>query len=482
MTERLTNIDGIHATAERPGYDRSRLKTGILHIGPGAFFRAHVAALTEAAIPFSEGGWGIEVVSLRTAQVADDLNAQNGLYTVLTRDSVGTTARVVGGVRGAYVAPRDPERLLQRLEDEDIRIVSLTVTEKAYGLDPATGGLDERHEAIATDLVQRHAPTGVIGYLVEGLDRRRRKGVAPFTPLSCDNLPNNGVVLKRLVLDFASRVDPDLATWIGENVSFPSTMVDRITPASTEETYNDAARLTGYADHAAVETEPFAQWVIEDRFPGGRPAWENVPGVLMVADVAPYEKMKLRMLNGTHSLLAYLGYMRGHEFIRDVMDDPELVLIARRHMRAAATTLDGLPGFDVAAYAEQLIGRFSNKAIAHRTYQIAMDGSQKLPQRLLEPATDVLEHGRQGETYAIGVAAWMRYAMGTDQNGKAYDLRDPRSGEISRQLEGVELCAEAIAARLFALPGLFSRSLRENLPWRRLVYAHLERLMPHADR
>ncbi|MBO9122286.1 MULTISPECIES: mannitol dehydrogenase family protein [unclassified Rhizobium] len=464
MTERLTRLTGLAHTAKLPAFNRDVLKPGILHLGPGAFFRAHFAPYTDAALALGGGDWGIEVASLRTADVADHLNEQNGLYTMLVRDTEGTVAHVMGPILKAHVATRNPDELLARLEDPAIRIVSLTVTEKAYGFDAATGGLDLKHADIAADLQNRHAPRGVIGYLVEGLARRRAKGIAPFTALSCDNLPSNGAVLKRLVLDFAGRVDPELKAWIEANVPFPSTMVDRITPASTEATYRDAEMLIGRVDLVAIETEPFTQWVIEDSFANGRPQWEKA-GALMVEDVSAYEKMKLRMLNGAHSLLAYLGYIGGYEFIRDVMDDTGLAALARRHMNAAAATLDPVPGIDLEAYADELTARFANKAIAHRTYQIAMDGTQKLPQRLLEPATEALADGSKAETYAIAVAAWMRYALGIDRNGKAYELRDPRAAEIAALLADIPRNGGAVAAALFALPGLFPAALTENLAW-----------------
>ncbi|MGR9248598.1 mannitol dehydrogenase family protein [Rhizobium leguminosarum] len=476
MTERLQTLSGLAPTAKLPAYDRNQLKSGILHLGPGAFFRAHFAPFTDAALAAEGGDWGIEVASLRTADVADHLNEQNGLYTMLIRDTSGTTAQVIGPILRAHVATRDPAGLLDRLEDPAVRIVSLTVTEKAYGMDTATGGLDLNHADVAADLANRHAPRGVIGYLVEGLSRRREKGIAPFTPLSCDNLPSNGAVLKRLVLDFAERLDPSLRQWIEANVPFPSTMVDRITPASTEATYQDAERLTGRQDLAAIETEPFTQWVIEDHFANGRPAWDKA-GALMVTDVSAYEKMKLRMLNGAHSLLAYLGYIGGYEFIRDVMDDAALAALAYRHMHAAARTLDPVPGIDLDDYASELIARFANKAIAHRTYQIAMDGTQKLPQRLLEPASEALAHGDRAETYAIAVAAWMRYAIGEHGNGERYELRDPRAGEIAALIADVPRTGLAISAALFTLPGLFPAALTGHRAWTQDVADKLEILI-----
>ncbi|MCD2174231.1 mannitol dehydrogenase family protein [Rhizobium sp. C4] len=463
MTTRLQNPDGLPASVTRPAYRRDALTTGILHLGPGAFFRAHLAVYTDDVLG-KDTRWGIEAVSLRSTDVVDHLNEQNGLYNLLVRDTAGTTARVIGSIVKARAAVPDPAGLLARLADPAIRIVSLTVTEKAYGLDPRTGGLDLAHPDIAADLANPTKPRGVIGYIVAGLAARRALGLTPFTPLSCDNLPGNGAVLKRLTLEFAERVDASLRHWIEETVPFPSTMVDRITPASTDETYADAERLTGQTDLAAIETEPFSQWVIEDHFADGRPAWEAA-GAVMVSDVSAYEKMKLRMLNGAHSLLAYLGFIAGHEFIRDTMQDAALKSLAERHMEAAARTLDPVSGIDLGAYASDLIARFENRAIAHRTYQIAMDGTQKLPQRLLQPATEALARGEDAETFAIAVAGWMRYATGLDRDGKPYELRDPRAAEIAELLSGSEKDSGSISRALFSLPGLFPGALTSNAAW-----------------
>jgi fructuronate reductase len=475
VTTRLQNLDGLPASVIRPAYRRDGLTTGILHLGPGAFFRAHLAVYTDDVLA-KDSRWGIEAVSLRSTDVVDHLSKQNGLYTLLTRDTAGTTARVIGSIVKARAAVHDPAGLLARLADPAIRIVSLTVTEKAYGLDPRIGGLDLAHPDIAADLANPAAPRGVIGFIVAGLAARKAAGIAPFTPLSCDNLPGNGAVLKRLTLEFAERTDSALRRWIEDNVPFPSTMVDRITPASTDETYADAEHLTGHADLAAIETEPFSQWVIEDHFANGRPAWEDA-GAVMVSDVSAYEKMKLRMLNGAHSLLAYLGFIAGHEFIRDTMQDATLKLLAERHMKAAARTLDPVSGIDLDAYARALIARFENRAIAHRTYQIAMDGTQKLPQRLIQPAVEALARGEDAETFALAVAGWMRYALGIDRNGKPYELRDPRAVEIAGLLQATDRSAGSVSRALFSLPGLFPESLTGNKAWATRVETALETLM-----
>lgn len=468
----LNRQSRLPADVAQPAPALAQLRPGILHLGPGAFFRAHLAAYTDTALARTGGDWGIEASGLRNSAMADVLNAQGGRYTLLTRDSDGTRARVVGSVLGGI----GPGKILTRMRDPAIRIVSLTVTEKAYGLDPATGGLDLRHPEIAADLTRPATPQSAVGLITAGLAARRAAGLAPFTPLSCDNLPGNGHVLRRLVLECAARLDPGLSGWIAANVPFPSTMVDRITPAPTDQTLRDAERLTGFHDPAAVETEPFTQWVIEDRFAGGRPDWDRA-GALFVADVTPYEKMKLRMLNGTHSLLAYLGFMAGHEHVRDAIADPGIGAAARAHLARAARTLDPVPGVDLGAYADELVARFANRAMAHRTYQIAMDGTQKLPQRVFEPASELLSRGEDAQSYALITAAWMHYATGTGPGGTPHALRDPREGEIRAALDGTTGDAPAVADALFALPGLFPPSLSGHAGWRGQVQAQLAQLL-----
>jgi fructuronate reductase len=476
VSARLDSLQGLPPGIALPAYDRAALRPGIVHLGLGAFHRAHQAPCTDDAIALGGGDWGIEAVSLRSPDVVDRLTAQHGLFSLLVRGPEGTGADVVGAILAAHLAPRAPEKVLARLADPAIRVVSLTVTEKAYGLDPATGGLDLAHPAIRSDLATPETPQGAVGHIVEGLARRRAQRVAPFTPLCCDNLPSNGKVLRRLVLEMAERRDPALRRWIEAEVPFPSTMVDRITPASTEKTYADAARLLGRADLAAVETEPFWQWVIEDHFCQGRPAWERA-GAVLVADVAPYEKMKLRMLNGAHSLLAYLGFLAGHALVRETMADAPLASVVARHMAAAAATLDPVPGIDLAGYARDLRARFANPAIAHPTYQIAMDGTQKLPQRLLEPAVETLGAGRAPGTFALAVAAWMRYALGVDESGRPYALRDPREAEIGAALDGVPRSGAAVAEALHALPGLFPTELRASPAWCSAVAGRLDLML-----
>ena len=446
-----------------PQYDRAKLKPGIVHIGFGAFHRAHQAVYTDTALAASFGDWGIVGVSLRSSEPIRDLKMQDHLFSVIARDASGAEPRVVGSVVGGISAANDRDGLLVLLADPAIRIVSLTVTEKAYGFDPASGGLDRRHPAIAADLVAPGAPVGVIGFLVEGLSRRKRAGLSPFTVLCCDNLPTNGRVVERLVLEMAEAQDPALASWIAAEGAFPCTMVDRIVPAATDETRRRAADLLGVEDKLALDTEPFMQWVIEDRFVSGRPEWESA-GALFVADVEPYEKMKLRMLNGPHSMIAYLGQLKGLEYVKDVMAVPDYAERVRQHMAAAALTLDPVPGIDLDEYREQLIERFSNPTIAHRTKQIAMDGSQKLPQRIFAAAVDDLAAGRDA-VFAEATALWIAYVMQNPQ------IEDPRAAELCQASAAVDSADPS--GCFLALPGLFPPRLAADRDWRDLVNAAL---------
>jgi fructuronate reductase len=467
--------------ARQTTWAREGRGAGIVHLGVGAFHKAHQAVYTDDAIAASGGDWMITGVSLRSADVADALNPQNGEFTLLTRGEDGVSARIVRSIAKVLVAPREREAVLEALAAPATKIVSLTITEKGYGIDAATGGLDRKHPAIAADILDPCEPQSAVGFIVEALRLRKERGLSGFTVLSCDNLPSNGHVVKRLVGEFAKVTRPELADFIARNVTFPSTMVDRITPASTEQTFVDAERLTGQADKAAVETEPFSQWVIEDDFVAGRPDWA-AGGAIFATDVLPYEKMKLRMLNGSHSLLAYSGFLAGHRYVRDVMKDAALVAVIKKHMAAVAKTLDPVEGIALPAYADQLLARFSNPAIAHQTYQIAMDGTQKLPQRILEPATFALANGQSLDSYAFAVAAWMRYCLGMNENGEPYDLRDPRETEIELLLGGARNDSCSVVDRLMSMPGLFPDELSSSPEWHRAVSTRLETMLSKSMR
>lgn len=463
MNLNLSSLNQLPPHVDVPRYDPKNHKIGIVHFGLGAFHKAHQAFYTDRAIEASGGNWRICGVSLRSTEVPKQLTAQHGLYSLLTRSNDGGNARVIASIEKALSAREQSEELLALLSMAEIRIVSLTITEKGYGIDRQTGGIDRANSAISDDLKNLSSPQSAIGFIVAALQERRRIGRPGFAVLCCDNLPDNGVFVKGGVLDFAQRVDPSLAEWIKENVSFPSSMVDRITPAQSSETLEYSEKLTGRTDLAAIEAEPFHQWVIEDNFPMGRPDW-GAAGVIFTDDLAPFEMMKLRMLNGSHSLLAYGGFLSGHNYVRDVMGDAEIASLIKRHMFAAAKTLAPVPGIDLNDYADSLCKRFENPFIAHETKQIAMDGSQKLPQRIFAPAVVALEKGHDVSSFVLATALWIRYCSGRDEKGNRYEVDDPISQELLR-IAGSGMSAEDIVGQFNTLPGVVPPELCANEQW-----------------
>lgn len=459
---RLTKLSDVSGSAKLPDYDPDAHGVGIVHIGLGAFHRAHQAPITDAALSKAGGDWRITSVSLRSRGVADALESQNGLYTLIERGPDGSEGRIIASI--ANVIAANPQATLAALSASGVRIVTLTVTEKGYGIDRSGNGLNLSHPAVAADLSSSATPTGVLGLLTAALAKRRADSLKPFTVLCCDNLPDNGGLLRRGVIEFAQVNNPELASWIETNVDFPSCMVDRITPAASEDTLREATRLTGCADVAAIDTEPFYQWVIEDRFSQGRPLWEH-GGAIFVTDVKPYEEMKLRMLNGSHSMLAYTGFLLGQRYVRDVMNDKSMAHLVRRHLVAVATGLAPLPSVDFAIYAADLEARFCNPAIAHETYQIAADGTEKLPQRIFTPALEALKSGLDTRPFAFATAAWMRYCLRSDESGTTYALNDPREAEIMDVLSGIPRNAHAILSSLQEMPALFPEALKKSSNW-----------------
>lgn len=396
---------------------------GIVHLGLGAFHRAHQAVYLERNLARHGGGaWGLCSANLRSGRaLVETLSAQEGRYHVAEyRNRRERVLREIGVLREVLYAGdggAGREALLARLADPGVRIVTLTVTEKGYCLSPASGALRRDDPGIVHDLAEPRAPRTAPGLLVEGLRRRRAAGIAPFTVLCCDNMPDNGQRTRQAVVSLAEAQDAGLAAWIATEVAFPCSMVDRIVPAMDEAAFA-LLRDLGCDDPAAVVGEAFSQWVVEDRFPQGRPDWEH-EGVQMVADVRPFETMKLRLLNGSHSLLAYVGSLAGHGTVAEAMADERLAALVHRYMsREAAPTLDMPEGVDLPGYAQALVARFRNDALQHRLRQIAMDGSQKLPQRWLLGARQLLEQGGDPACTALGVAAWIHYGEG---EGEALD-------------------------------------------------------------
>jgi len=436
---------------------------GIVHLGLGAFFRAFGAVYTEDAVRASGGDWGIIGVSLQSPATRDKLAPQNFVYTVVTQDADGGESfRKVEIVQDVLVAPENPEAVLAWMSNPAIRIVTLTVTEKGYCHDPATGMLNLDHPDIVDDL-QNALPRSAPGFLVRALQQRRDAGYPPFTVLTCDNLPENGKLVRRAVLDLARKFDPSLAEWIAAEGRFPSTMVDRITPATKPADIERLAQKMGYRDEATVLCEPFRQWVVEDDFvaaygAGARPDLAAA-GAEMVADVTPYENMKLRMLNGTHSSLAYLGYLAGHETIADTVADPVFAAYVKRLWRDEIMPSFTPPeGVDLAGYAEALFVRYSNPSIRHRTWQIAMDGSQKLPQRILGTIADNLAAGGECPGLMLAVAGWMRYVGGIDEKGQPIEVKDPLSKQLRALSDAADTPEQKVAA-LLTVREIFSASL-----------------------
>jgi fructuronate reductase len=432
----IDNLHLCHPEVQRPSYDRSCTSTGIVHLGLGAFARCHLATMTEQVLEHRHAkgqplDWEIVGVSLRRPDQRNMMQPQDCLYTALERRPATLRARIIASVKSVLVASEDPEAVLALMASPATRIVTLTVTEKGYPRDAATGQLSLQHPDIAADIADPTRPTSALGYIVEALGRRRSAGLRPFTVVSCDNLQSNGSFLKSLVMTLAARRDPGLAAWIDTECRFPNSMVDRIVPAATDVDRADALAATGLADAAAISHEPFLQWVIEDDFVDGiRPEWE-LAGAELVSDVAPYERMKLRMLNAAHSALAYLGYLAGHETIGDAVSDQRFAGYCDRLWHDEIIPfVDGIEQSVLQRYAASLAERFANPAIRHRTWQIAMDGSLKLPLRILPTIEARCRKHLPSPCLTLATAAWMHYVGGVDERSRGIDVRDPLASRL----------------------------------------------------
>eukprot|EP00929_Paragymnodinium_shiwhaense_P024378 TRINITY_DN15018_c0_g1_i2.p1 TRINITY_DN15018_c0_g1~~TRINITY_DN15018_c0_g1_i2.p1 ORF type:complete len:1045 (+),score=215.80 TRINITY_DN15018_c0_g1_i2:127-3261(+) len=447
-------------------YSRRTLTPGIVHLGVGAFHRAHQAVYTHRALskmpPSEAEQWGIVGVSLRRPDVRDQLAPQDSLYTVHERSTGKTDVFIVGCLLRCLVAPENPLAVLELLARPSVRVVSLTVTEKGYCYEPASRKLDLKNADIIHDLApeNKYKPKSSIGFMVHALRLRRERGEGPFTVLPCDNLPDNGHVVAGICHDFALALEPDgkLAAWIKASVHFASTMVDCIVPATKATDIDVAAemKLGGLRDEAMVVCEPFRQWVIEDNFgPLGRPPWETV-GAQVVKEVGPFEEAKLSILNGSHSTLAYSGFLCGIEFIWQVMTRQPFQKLAQALVELdVIEVLDSPAGVDLRQYARAVLDRFENQSLEHRTFQIAMDGSQKLPQRILRNAKKRLDKGLKLHVMPFSVAAWMRYVSRVDAGGQAVRVQDPLAGRFAAISEELHASApgdaRALATRLLAV-------------------------------
>lgn len=466
---RLCNatLPQLPASVARPGYDRSKVRGAIVHLGIGAFHRAHQAMYTDAVLRSGDSGWGIIGAGVISAEMKNALVPQDCLYALSAMGADSEATRVIGSIVGVLGGPEDAGELLARMSDAATRIVSITVTEKGYYLDPATGKLQLQAAAIAADLAAPGAPKTILGLMVQALRNRRTAGTPPFTVLSCDNLPHNGRLAKAAVLAFAREVDGALAAWIEANVSFPCTMVDRITPATTDADRARVSGVIGMDDAWPVVTEQFSQWVIEDRFTMGRPDW-SIGGAVFSDEIETWENMKLRCLNGAHSTLSYLGQLTGRETVADAMQLPLITEALDALWLEVREVLKAPKGVDTGAYVDSLKQRFRNPALKHRTAQIAMDGSQKLPQRLLAPLRDRIARGLASPAIATAIAAWMHYAVKVAHDPSGAPLSDPLSAEIIAQAKRSDDAA-GIVDHLLSIDRIFGADLPANAAVRAAV-------------
>ncbi|MES2582966.1 MAG: mannitol dehydrogenase family protein [Pseudomonadota bacterium] len=449
------------AQVKVPAYDRGAASIGIVHLGIGAFMRGHLAVATEEALSRGDLRWGISGVSLRSTETRDALQPQDGMYTVATRTDVNgnnhLSLQLIGSVVEVLVAPQQTEQVLQRMTAADTRIVSLTVTEKGYCHDPATGRLLLDNPDIAHDIAHPEAPRSAIGYIVRALAMRRALGRAPLTLMSLDNLPSNGHVLSNAVRDLAAVTDPALAQWIATQCSFPCSMVDRIVPRTTDEEREAISEALGCVDAWPVVCEAFFDWAIEDHFASSRPDW-SPGGARFVDSAEPWERLKLRMVNGAHSSISYLAVLAGWESVDVALRNPELHRYVESMMREEIEpTLPVLPGLDLEAYRTQLLQRFANTALNHKTLQIAMDGSQKLPPRLLETMRDRLHAGLGVRHLALGVAAWIQYLGGVADYGTTFPVDDPLCEPLQALYRGAasDQWSDAAVLRLLSFSPVF---------------------------
>jgi mannitol 2-dehydrogenase len=467
------HLEQLAAPIALPAYRADTTRQGIAHIGVGGFHRAHEAIYTEALMNQGEAlDWSICGVGLRAEDRAmrDALAGQDYLYTLVELgDDTHGAVRVVGAISGMLLAEDSPQALIDKLADPAIRIVSLTITEGGYCMDDSSGEFLAELPQIRHDLAHPEAPRSVFGFLCAALARRRAEGTPAFTLMSCDNLPHNGAVTRKALLSFARLSDPELAAWIEANVSFPNAMVDRITPMTSDAHRQQLAERHGLEDAWPVVCEPFVQWVLEDKFVNGRPAWEKV-GVQFTDDVTPYEEMKIKLLNGSHLALTYLGMLKGYRFVHETMNDPLLRRYVRTFMDLDVTPqLAPVPGIDLDVYKDTLIGRFCNQAIADQLERICSDGSSKLPKFIVPTLNRLIADGRPLERVALVLAAWALYLEGDDERGARIDIVDPRAAYCQalvaerEQISAKLLGAEAIFGTAIPQSAAFVAAFQRNL-------------------
>jgi mannitol 2-dehydrogenase len=419
----------------RPTYDRSRVTTGVVHFGVGGFHRAHQAMYHDRLMNAGKAlDWGICGVGVMPAdrRMKETLDAQDGLYTLVVKHADGTyEPRVIGAITEYLFAPDDPEAVVEKLAAEATRVVSLTVTEGGYSIDPVTGEFDAQAPDVAHDLEPGATPRTTFGLVTEALRRRRERGLAPFTVMSCDNLQGNGHLSRLAFTAFARLRDAELGDWVAREVRFPNSMVDRITPVTTDDDRAEVRERFGVDDRWPVVCEPFTQWVLEDAFSLGRPPYEDA-GVQVVEDVEPYELMKLRLLNAGHQALCYFAYLAGYRLVHEAAQDPLFRAFLRGYMDDEATpTLAPVPGVDLDEYKHTLIERFSNPEVRDTIARLCAESSDRIPKWLLPVVRRQLETGGPIGHGAAVVASWARYAEGVDEQGEPIEVVDRLAGSLT---------------------------------------------------
>ncbi|MGA9580104.1 MAG: mannitol dehydrogenase family protein [Terrimicrobiaceae bacterium] len=459
MTAKLNtaNLSKLDPKIQVPQYDRQKVGQAMMHVGVGGFHRAHQALYTDDLLNQGEDSqWGFCGVGLlkHDARIRDVMQSQDCLYTLVERSLAGDTARVIGSIVNFSFAPDDSQKVIEQMASPATRILSLTITEGGYYIS-STGELDAQHPDLQRDLANPHEPSCAFGYILEALDRRRIRGLAPFTVMSCDNIQSNGEVAKKMLMAFAELRDPQLKNWMAENCLFPNSMVDRITPATTDEHRSLVKDKFGIDDGWPVMTESFKQWVIEDHFVQGRPKWELV-GAQMTSDVLPYEKMKLRLLNASHQALCYIGMLLGYQLVHETMEDFDIRKLVEKMMDDEVTPiLSEVPGVDLTEYKKTLIERFANPAIRDQLSRIGIYGSSGIPKFVLPTVEEQLKRGGPIKLLSFTVASWFRYLDGLDESGKEMPMLDPMAPKLRERAKA----AGKDARQLLGMREVFSEEL-----------------------
>ena len=470
-----SSLARLHPNIRTPAYDRRSLRQHTVHIGVGGFHRAHQAVFLDDLLAFDgaerwgECGLGVLATDIR---MRDALRSQDFLYTVVERSATTQSARVIGSLVDYVYAPENREAAIEKMAAPDTRIVSLTITEGGYFIDEATGDFLPDHPAIRHDLEHPDAPSSSLGLIAEALDRRRLRGLAPFTVMSCDNLQGNGHVIQKVLLAYTALGKPALRAWISGNVAFPNSMVDRITPATTPADIAWIQTRFGITDAWPVVTEPFLQWVIEDSFSNGRPQWERV-GAQFTSNVSPFEFMKIRLLNASHLAMAYLGALHGFTYVQDIMADPLFTSFIESFMEEVTPVVPKIPGVSVTDYKTTLIERFSNPTINDQVTRICSEGSAKLPKWLLPSIQELLQLNAATDLLSLVVASWIFYlAQGVNSRGQPLDIVDARAAELT----AIARPAGTDPRPMLAVRSIFGKSLPAHANFVGAVESALQRL------